>query len=99
MTKVRKRADDGLWNRSVKRPSRRSQAMTGGSLEPGSVLAGDAEDIVSKSAPPWMVVEQLFQRGRLPLCYSVLTRHMSAAAADCSALLDVLDASLRCCCP
>src|SRR5215470_15621741 len=54
VTRVRKRAEDGLLKRSVKRSSSRSHAMTGGSSRPGRVPAGDAEDIVSKSAPPWI---------------------------------------------
>src|SRR6266545_7017636 len=47
VSRVRKRAEDGRPKRSVKRPSRRSQAMTGGSSGPAGVPAGDAEDIVS----------------------------------------------------
>src|SRR6266487_410030 len=54
VTRVRKRAEDGLVNRSVKRPSRRSHSMMGESSGPGAAPAGDAEDIVSKSAPPWI---------------------------------------------
>jgi hypothetical protein len=63
----------GLVKRSAKRPSRRSQATAGESSVPDGVPAGDAEHRVSKSAPPWIGLEQPFQRGRLPLCYSVLT--------------------------
>src|SRR5438552_11346498 len=54
VTRVRKRAEDGLVKRSVKRPSRRSHTMTGGSPGPADGRTGDAEDIVSKSAPPWI---------------------------------------------
>src|SRR5262249_15336704 len=71
VTRVRKSAEDGRRKRSVKRPSRRSQAMTGGSSAPDDGAAGDAEDIVCKKRRlRGLVVEQPFQRGRLPLCYS-----------------------------
>src|SRR6266487_2296449 len=54
VTSVRKRPEDGLVKRSVKRPTRRSHAMTGESSAPCGVPTGDAEDIVVKSAPPWI---------------------------------------------
>ena len=67
-------SDDGLVKRSAKRPSRRSQATTGGSSGPSRVLAGDAEDIVCKGAPPWVGRDQPSQRGHLSFGYCLLMR-------------------------
>ena len=73
VNRVRKRPEEGLVKRSVKRPSKPSNAMTGRSSGPGGVPIGDAEDIVSKSAPPWSGRGTAVPRGRLPLRYFVLT--------------------------
>src|SRR6266536_2224383 len=76
--RVQKRPDDGFVKRSAKRPSKRSQATAVESAVPCGAPTGDAEDIVSKSAPPWIGLEQPFQRGRLPLRYFVVNAPSAA---------------------
>src|SRR5215472_5300184 len=63
----------GRLKRSAKRPSRRSQAMTGGWSCQASEQVEDAGDIVCKSASPWGGVDNRSQRGRVPFNYSIAT--------------------------
>jgi hypothetical protein len=71
-TRIVKSAAEGRVKRSAKRPSRRSQAMTGGWSCQAGGQTEDAGDIVSKSASPWGWCEQPSQRGRLTFSYSIV---------------------------
>src|SRR5215472_673628 len=68
--RIVKSAAEGRVKRSAKRPSRRSQATTGGWSCQACEQAEDAGDIVSKSASPWGWCEQPSQRGRVLFSYS-----------------------------
>jgi hypothetical protein len=59
----------GRVKRSAKRPSRRSQAMTGGWSCQACEQAEDAGNIVCKSASPWGGVDNRSQRGRISFGY------------------------------